>query len=220
VKPPESMPAGLTPEKAVAVYDRLARHYDWWSRPFESRAHRRVLELAAPHGEERVLEVAVGTGAGSVALAAANRDILTVGVDASRPMLLRARERASRTGAAPLLLLADARALPSPSQTFDLLVNCYFLDLLSLEDIRTVLGEFWRVLRPNGRLVLATMGEGSRLLMGPWNWLYRRSPALLGGCRTLNCAPLLAEAGFENVATEDIMQLGFASEVVAARKPD
>jgi len=213
------MPAGLAPEEAVVVYDRWAAHYDLWSRPFESRAHRRVLEQAALRGEERVLEVAVGTGATLVALAAANRGGLTVGLDASRGMLGRAHQRASRAGAVPLLLLADARTLPLPAETFDLLVNCYMLDLLSLEDIQTVLGEFRRVLRPGGRLVVATMTEGSRLVTTFWNRLYRRSPALLGGCRPLHAAPLLAEAGFEGVATERIVQLGFGSEVLAARKP-
>jgi len=213
------MAAGLAPEEAVVVYDRWAAHYDWWSSPFESRAHRRALELAAPHGEERVLEVAVGTGATLMALAAANRGGLTVGVDASRRMLDRACRRASQAGAAPPLLLADARTLPLPAETFDLLVNCYFLDLLSLEDIQIVLGEFRRVLRPGGRLVVVTMAEGSRLLMVPWKWLYRRSPRLLGGCRPLHAASLLGEAGFEGVVTERIVQLGFASEVLAARKP-
>jgi len=219
MKPPESLPAGLPPQKAIAVYDRWAPHYDLWSRPFESRAHRRVLELAALHGGERVLEVAVGTGATLVALAGANRGSLTVGLDASRGMLGRAHQRASRAGAAPLLLLGDARNLPLAGETFDLLVNCYMLDLLSLEDIRTTLGEFRRVLRPGGRLVVATMAEGSRLVMAFWNRLYRRSPALLGGCRALRAAPLLEEAGFEGMASERIVQLGFPSEVLAARKP-
>lgn len=220
MQPPESIPAGLAPEQAIAVYDRLASRYDLLTRPFESRAHRRVLELAAPQGEQRVLEVAVGTGVAFVSLAAANRGGLTVGLDASRPMLDRARRRASQAGTAPLLLLADARNLPLPTETFSLLVNCYMLDLLSLEDVRAVLGEFWRVLRPGGRLVVATMGEGNRLLVAAWNWLYRRSPALLGGCRPLHAAPLLSETGFEGVSTERIVHLGFGSEVVAARKPE
>jgi ubiquinone/menaquinone biosynthesis C-methylase UbiE len=219
MKSPESMPAGLAPEEAIAVYDRWAPRYGLWSRPFESRAHRRVLELAARKGDERVLEVAVGTGATFAPLAAADRGGLTVGVDASRPMLLRARERTGRAGAAPLFVLADARSLPLPGETFDVLVNCYFLDLLSLEDIRTVLAEFRRVLRPGGRLVVATMGKGSRFIMGPWNWLYRRRPALLGGCRPLNAAPLFVETGFEDVAAEHIVQLGFATEVLRASKP-
>jgi ubiquinone/menaquinone biosynthesis C-methylase UbiE len=219
MKPPESMPFGLAPEEAIAVYDRWAPRYDLWTKPFESRAHRRVLELAARQADERVLEVAVGTGATFAALAAVDRGGLTVGLDASRPMLLRARQRASRAGAAPLLLLADARSVPLPAETFDLLVNCYFLDLLSLDDIRTVLAEFQRVLRPGGRLVVATMGQGSRFIMGPWNWLYRRRPALLGGCRPLDPAPLVTEAGFEDVAAEHIVQLGFATEVLRASKP-
>jgi ubiquinone/menaquinone biosynthesis C-methylase UbiE len=93
------------------------------------------------------------------------------------------------------------------------------LDLLSLEDIQAVLAEFWRVLRPGGRLAVATMAQGSRPLAALWNWLYRRRPALLGGCRALHAAPLLTEAGFEGVTSERIVQLGFGSEVVAARKP-
>jgi hypothetical protein len=54
---------------------------------------------------------------------------------------------------------------------------------------------------------------------GGWEALYRLHPALLGGCRGVQTAPFLREAGFVNVRRRFISQWTFPSEVVYGEKP-
>jgi hypothetical protein len=49
--------------------------------------------------------------------------------------------------------------------------------------------------------------------------LYRLHPALLGGCRGVQTAPFLREAGFVNVHRQFVSQWTFPSEVVYGEKP-
>jgi hypothetical protein len=53
-----------------------------------------------------------------------------------------------------------------------------------------------------------------------WEGLYRLHPALLGGCRGVQTAPFLREAGFVNVRRRFVSQWTFPSEVVYGEKPE
>ena len=86
------------PEDVPATYGRLAPVYELWARLTESRARRRVLELAAPGPAEDVLEVATGTGAQLVELARRNPRGRTVGVEISDGMLAKTRRRLADGG--------------------------------------------------------------------------------------------------------------------------
>jgi len=79
-----------------------------------------------------------------------------------------------------------------------------------------VLGEFKRVLKPNGRLVLVNMTKGERFYQQFWELVYRVNPKLLGGCRGVLLAPTVQAAGFAGVYRETISQFGFPSEVITA----
>ena len=69
--------------KVLRTYSRLAPVYELWARLTESRARRRVLELAEVGDGESVLEIAVGTGVQLAALARRNPSGRTVGVELS-----------------------------------------------------------------------------------------------------------------------------------------
>ncbi len=84
--------------KVLRTYTRLAPVYELWAKLTESRARRRVLELAAVRDGESVLEVAVGTGVQLAALARRNRSGRTVGVELADGMLEKARGELSRAG--------------------------------------------------------------------------------------------------------------------------
>lgn len=213
-------PAGLSTAQVTRVYDRLAPIYERWTTPFESRARARVLDIVASHGGERILEVAVGPGATFGEILGRNSDGVTVGLDISRKMLARATAKARRIGQESYLLLqADARRLPLPGDSFDLVTNSYMLDLLPVEGIREVLSEFKRVLKPGGTLVLVNMTHSRAWLSRAWEWLYGRNPSLLAGCRAVLAAPFLEEIGFANVEREVVTQLTFPSEVLTASRP-
>jgi ubiquinone/menaquinone biosynthesis C-methylase UbiE len=207
------------PEDVPATYSRLAPVYEIWARLTESRARRRVLELADPGPSEDVLEVATGTGAQLVELARRNPQGRTVGVEVSDGMLAKTRRRLAAEGLDGVeVLQADARELPFAEKSFDLIVNSYMLDLLPRDEIPRVLAGFHRLLRSGGRLVMSNMTLGERRAHRVWDALYARGIVLTANCRGVLAAPVLAELGFVGIEREYSAQLGFPTEIVVARR--
>ncbi|HEY0641176.1 MAG TPA: class I SAM-dependent methyltransferase [Pseudonocardiaceae bacterium] len=93
------------------------------------------------------LDAACGTGRYAAHLTARGHQV--VGVDSSPEMLGRARTRVPRAAFLP----GDVHRLPLPDDAADLAV-CG-LALTHVPDLRPVLAEFARVLRPGGHLVIA-----------------------------------------------------------------
>jgi ubiquinone/menaquinone biosynthesis C-methylase UbiE len=199
------------------VYDVLSPVYGLWAELTETAARRRVLDRLATRPAESVLEVAVGTGKLLAHLRRSAPLHQCVGVEISSGMVKRARRRLLRESAQlPQLCRADARQLPFADGTFDAVVSCYLLDLLAEEDIARALVEFRRVSKPAGRLALASMAKQGRLLSALWMPIYRAAPVLVGGCRPVDLAPLLASAGWRVRSEETITQAGFRSVVILA----
>lgn len=204
----------------LRFYSRVAPVYEVWATLAESKARRRVLQLAELRDPEDVLEVAAGTGKQLAALALRNPHGRTVGVDLADGMLARARRRLARAGLESVeLRRGDALALPFADASFDLIVNSYTLDLLPRADIPRALGEFRRVLRRGGRLVLSNMTKGQRPRHRLYDALYARGLSLTANCRGVLAAPVLAELGFVKVKREYLTQLLIPTEIVTARKP-
>ncbi|MEU6355187.1 class I SAM-dependent methyltransferase [Streptomyces sp. NPDC047072] len=128
-------------------YDKEAGAYDV-SRGGEPRAAAAagaVLGLI-PADTGRLLDVACGTGIVTRRLAAARPGLRVTGVDLTYGM---ARMAAGRLPGA--IALADSRALPFPDGTFDAVTSVWLLHLLDEpDDVRTVVAECARVLRPGG----------------------------------------------------------------------
>lgn len=215
----DSQRAGLDRQEALALYGRLAPFYGWWTRFTEGRALRLALRVADVGGDERVLDVGLGTGTNLRAVAMQLEAGQAVGVDVSPAMLWQAKgilaELASKRWS---LAGADALALPFANEAFDLAFSSYLLDLLPEEDFPGILREFRRVLNPQGRLVLVGMALPRRPWHGVFEALYRLSPRLMGGCRGVALTPHVREAGFVDVKRAYVTQMGFPSEVVWAGK--
>lgn len=127
-----------------------------------SRAHRRLLQLAAPEPGDRVLDVACGTGL--IALAAAESiggQGQVLGVDISERMVEAATRRALALGLDNARFLRmEGERLSCPDAGFDL-IYCA-LGLMYMPDFDHALREMHRVLRPGGRVALAVWGERAR----------------------------------------------------------
>lgn len=209
------------PERVPRIYTRLAPVYELWAQVTESRARRRVLELASVRPGEDILEVASGTGVQLARLARANRGGRTVGVEVAPGMLARSRRTLEHSGlAGKEVVEGDALELSFEDETFDLVVNSYMLDLLPREAIPRALAEFGRVLRPGGRLVLSNMTKGERQPERIWDWLYAKGIVLTANCRGVLAAPVLRELGFTDVYREYLSQMTFPTEIVTASKQD
>ncbi|OAH12632.1 class I SAM-dependent methyltransferase [Streptomyces jeddahensis] len=108
-----------------------------------------VKEIVAELPKGVALDAACGTGRIGALLAEQGHQV--IGVDSSPDMLARARERVP-DGA---FHLGDLHRLPVADDAVDLVVCC--LALTHVPDLKLVMAEFARVLRPGGHLVIADM---------------------------------------------------------------
>ncbi len=91
----------------------------------------------------------------------------------------------------------NARELPYPDETFDLLYNGYMFDLIPLDGFLPILKEFGRVLKPGGKLVLVNMSkpDGRKTF---FETVFEKGWAV-APCRPVLMSPSLEAAGFSDV---------------------
>lgn len=155
---------------AVDDYDAL--HYG--QRSLMSVRLERVAEAVGRLGLEpgaRALDV--GCGPGYLVAELARRDLDVWGVDTSGPMLAQAERRFGEAHfeRRPHFQIAQAQRLPFRDGGFDLVCSTGMIEYLG-EDGPT-LEEFWRVLRPGGRLVLTITNFWSHA--GWLDWMVERA---------------------------------------------
>lgn len=125
----------------------------------------------APRRGQRILDLAAGTGASSVALARSGAEV--VAADFSPGMIAEGERRhgsGAPGGGIPNLSFveADATALPFGDAEFDTVTMSF--GLRNVNDPKKALGELLRVTRPGGRLVIC---EFSQPPSRTFNGLYR-----------------------------------------------
>jgi SAM-dependent methyltransferase len=134
-------------------------------RLIDRRERGAVLDVVAPFDNERVLEVACGTGRFSVMLAERGADV--TGVDISGAMLGQAREKARAAGVADTVefMRGDAARLPFPDDAFDITFAIRFFHLADTPE--TFLSEMRRITRKT-ILFDTFMARSARSV---YNWL-------------------------------------------------
>jgi len=203
----------------LRAYNFLRPFYGLWAALLERQAVTRGLERAQVRPGERVLEVAVGTAAAFQQLRQqVGTQGCAFGLDLAPRMLAATRRRVPDA----ILVQADARALPFPDGCFDLVWSSYLLDLIPTGELRPLLLEFRRVLRPAGRILLVNLSKNDAR-MSWWERAYQLTPPwlvpyLFGGCRPIQAARFVGEAGFTEIEREFISE-GLSSEVVMAKNP-
>ncbi len=133
-------------------FDQVAPDYDWISQVlsfgsgnwYRTRALRRT---GVGHGGT-VLDVACGPGTLSIcAQKLVGKTGTVIGLDPSLGMLRQAREKGVTD-----ILRGMAEHLPFPDGTFDFVLMGYALRHVS--DLQHTFNEYWRVLKPGGRIVI------------------------------------------------------------------
>ena len=140
--------------------DETAEEYDDWrfSRGGElvdEGEKEALFELVEDIDGSRVLEVACGTGRFAVELAESGADV--TGVDISKPMLMKGVGKARERGLGVEFLRGDAKRLPFPDDTFDLVLGMRFFHLV--DEPVEYLSEMARVSK--GRVVFDTFNKES-----------------------------------------------------------
>jgi demethylmenaquinone methyltransferase/2-methoxy-6-polyprenyl-1,4-benzoquinol methylase len=134
------------------LFDEAAPDYDWVSGMmsfWRDRFYRKdALQKAGLKNGMRLLDVASGTGLMiKAALELGLNPALVTGVDPSRGML------AQNQKVHPVTLLEGrGESLPCEDSTFDFV--CMGYALRHVEDLRKLFGEFHRVLRPDGLVLI------------------------------------------------------------------
>ena len=203
------------------VYDVVAGVYPVSTYFFHSRAHACALKHSGIRDGMKVLEVATGSGEMFEHLVRVNPTGMTFGLDLSPNMAANAQKRARklRPQAAAHCGAVDVRNLPFRNATFDSVMCCYLIELLSQEDIKQTLREIHRVLRPGGRFSLVVIGEN----VGFFNQMYKVAgtlvPAFWGRQIEASAPGMLREAGFHVVKDEFVRQGFYPSRVLIAENP-
>ena len=168
----------------------------------------------------RILEVATGSGEMFRRLARVNRNGTTLGVDLSPNMAALAQKRTRRRfpHSAAHCQAVDARHMPFRDGSFDAVVCCYLLELLSSEDIVRTVNEFHRVLRSRGRLALVMIGEDTAVFNRIYKVLGKVAPAFWGRQVEQRVPELIEASDFRIVSEKVVRQAFYPSRVLVARK--
>jgi demethylmenaquinone methyltransferase/2-methoxy-6-polyprenyl-1,4-benzoquinol methylase len=158
------------PTRVSGMFDEVAAGYDR-TNDILSLGQDRLWRIATrnavdPRPGQRILDLAAGTGASSVALARSGADV--VAGDFSPGMIAEGRRR---HGGIPNLSFveADATALPFADDEFDAVTISF--GLRNVVDVDTALREMLRVTRPGGRLVICEFSHPqSRLFAGLYSF--------------------------------------------------
>ncbi|MET0735436.1 MAG: demethylmenaquinone methyltransferase [Microbacterium sp.] len=168
---PEPNRADLHKDPAMVsgMFDQVAKRYDL-TNDVLSLGNDRLWRVAttravSPRKGQRILDLAAGTGASSVALARSGADV--VAADFSPGMIAEGRRR---HGGIPNLSFeqADATELPFADGEFDTVTMSF--GLRNVNEPKKALAELLRVTKPGGRLVVC---EFSHPPSPAFNGLYR-----------------------------------------------
>jgi ubiquinone/menaquinone biosynthesis C-methylase UbiE len=202
------------------VYDMLAAVYPVSTFFFHSKAHRSALEVSGIRDGMRVLEVATGSGEMFRRLVRANPSGATVGLDLSPNMaartqrIVRRKFPESRTQCKAV----DARFMPFRDETFDAVVCCYLLELLSGDDIVVTLQEIHRVLRTRGKFTLVLIGQNTEFFNQAYRVCGALAPAFWGRQVEERVPELIESLDFRITEDRHLRQTFYPSRVLSARK--
>jgi len=144
---------------------------DWYAK------YPHVIEQEIQDEEKLALDAGCGYGRVAIPLLRGRRKLKLIGVDASPVMLNTFSHLVETESAIPLkqrliLLHSPINQLPFPEATFDYIYSCAVLLHNPYRDVRDILDEFNRLLKPTGKLILAGSFPNVFNLEGLQNYIY------------------------------------------------
>ena len=211
--------AKIPQQKIGELYDGMAWFYDVWAYFTEKKAQNRAMALAKIENGITILDVAVGTGNLFSQILKRNPSGNNIGIDISKGMLAKAKAKlAKQPNQNYSLDIGSAFDIKMDNHTIDILFNNYMFDLIRFNQMKSIIGEFFRVLKPDGKLVLVNMTKAEQFGASMYERIYRIYPSVMGGCRGVQQNNLLIEYGFHVITREYVQQMLFPSEVILATK--
>ncbi len=213
-----------TPEDIKKSYEVISHFYSPWEGIFEEGVRKKGLELLSIKEGEVVLETGVGTGFSLKEIARlVGATGKAYGLDVSPQMLSLTEKRLRGAGLMDRVELneGDARNMPYKNGMFDAVFMAATLELFDTPDIPRVLSEIKRVLKPEGRLSVASLSREGRersWFVRIYEWLHRRLPRY-ASCRPIYVVQAIKDAGFDIVHSEEFMIMGMAPMKLVLARP-
>ncbi|MBK7142948.1 MAG: bifunctional demethylmenaquinone methyltransferase/2-methoxy-6-polyprenyl-1,4-benzoquinol methylase UbiE [bacterium] len=216
------------------MFDRIAHRYDLLNHLLSGNrdvAWRRKLATMLPtRSNLDALDLATGTGDQLITLAETGKLRSGVGIDLAEKMLELGRAKINERQLGQLLRLqiGDAGAIPFPDRTFDLVTISF--GIRNVLDVPAALREMYRVLRPEGRLLILEFSLPRNVLVRKgylfyFRYVLPRLGAIISGDsyayrylnQTVETFPygdafcrMMSDAGFSNVQSTEVT-LGVAT---------
>ena len=140
------------------MFTSIAPRYDFLNRLLsvgqDKYWRQRAIDLLDPMGKERILDVATGTGDMVIEVAKRNLSVQIFGIDFSQRMLDLGRVKIAQNGykQAVSFQIGSGECLPFANESFDGII-CAF-GIRNFANVQLGLREFYRVLKPGGRIVI------------------------------------------------------------------
>jgi demethylmenaquinone methyltransferase/2-methoxy-6-polyprenyl-1,4-benzoquinol methylase len=202
----------------------MSRFYALAEGIFEKGLRRKGLHLLSVTPGEVVLEVGVGTGYSLKEIANfVGENGKAHGIDVTPQMLELTRKRLKKAGFMDRVELyeGDARRMPYQNGKFDAVYMASTLELFDTPDIPVVLNEVKKVLKPSGRLGVASLtkeGREGSLFIRFYEWLHQKIPKY-ANCRPIYVEKLIEDAGYQITKTEEFILLKIAAWRIVVAKP-
>jgi demethylmenaquinone methyltransferase / 2-methoxy-6-polyprenyl-1,4-benzoquinol methylase len=174
-------------ERIQQMFGTIAPRYDLLNRMLsfgiDRRWRKKAVRLLKYREGSRILDVATGTG--DIALEIARTtppSVKITGADFCREMVDLGQIKAARSPYASRIdfKVAPCEDLPFPNETFDSITIAF--GIRNVVDRKLGLAEMWRVLRPNGRMIILEFSTPrSQLFRQIYYFYFRRLLPVIGG---------------------------------------
>jgi ubiquinone/menaquinone biosynthesis C-methylase UbiE len=217
------------------VKNYIKAYWNWRSsdygrfRGYGSKEERTAWEktLMAVFGEERLDILDIGTGTGYIAVILAQMGHNVTGVDISEQMLEMAKKRAKELSLKIKFELCDAENLHFEDESFDAVICRYVL--WTLPNPRRAIGEWVRVVKPRGKIVVIdgkwfdrSVSSRLRRVVGrlgiliyekrnPWRYRYRKEVSVKlpfrSGVEQEDVVELFKDFGLSKIIAQDLAEV-------------
>ncbi len=184
-------------------YDFLTAYYDMAIKITmpEKKFRRLLVEEINPQANEKILEFGFGTGQNILLVHKANPSTKLEGLDIDPKVKAITEHKLAKNNVELPLHLYDGSVLPFADNSFEKVYSCLVFHQLDAETKLNCLKELHRVMKPNGKLIIADWGKAQNKLMRLTFGLVQ----LLDGFKTTNdnvkglMPDFISKAGFEDV---------------------
>lgn len=189
------------------------KKWDAMTMDFIQPMGKEIIEAIKPQGDDKILDIASGTGEPGLTIAGMLTGGKVVLTDLAEDMLAIAKENAERRGLTVEVKQCDVSELPFDNNSFDA-ISCRF-GFMFFPDMQMAANEMARVLKPGGRIATTVWNVPEKnfwvtALMGTINKNMELPPPPAGAPGMFRCAKpgmmeeIFQEAGLKNIHVKEV----------------